>query len=212
MNQDPNIIENAYTRVGGIILAAGGSKRLGRPKQGLTWQGKPFITHIALQALAASLEPLKIVLGADQDLVRDTLVNIPVKLIENPDWEKGQSTSMKAGLRSLPANCDSVVFLLCDQPQVSAVLIRKLIERRIQKHSPIIAPRVGRQRGNPVLFGHETFSALLKVDGDKGGRGIFDRFDVDYVPWMDRRLLLDVDDEHDIQMMNQAYGDIIGTR
>jgi len=210
MNQNPKIVENGDTRVGGVILAAGGSKRLGRPKQGLTWQGKPFITHIALQALAAGLEPLKVVLGADQNL-RDALVDLPVMLIENPDWEKGQSTSMKAGLKALPTTCDAVMFLLGDQPQVSAVLIRKLIERWIQNRSLIIAPRVGRQRGNPVLFGQETFSALLQVEGDKGGRGIIDRFDVDYVPWMDQRLLLDVDDDHDIQIMNQAYGDIIGT-
>ncbi len=210
MNQNPKIIENEKARVGGVILAAGGSKRLGRPKQGLTWQGKPFVTHIALQALAAGLAPLKVVLGADQALVRDAIGELPVDLIENQDWEEGQSTSMKAGLKALPANCDGVVFLLGDQPQVTAVLIRKLVERRAQKRSPIIAPRVGHRRGNPVLFGQETFKALLEVEGDQGGRGIFDQFHVDYVTWMDERLLLDIDDEDDIRRMNQMFGDVVG--
>jgi molybdenum cofactor cytidylyltransferase len=130
-------------------------------------------------------------------------------LVENPDWEEGQSTSMKVGLRALPSNCDGVVFLLGDQPQVSAILIRKLVEQRATTCAPIIAPRVGNQRGNPVLFGRETFQVLFEVTGDKGGRGIFDHFEIDYVLWMDKRLLMDIDDDEDIRRMNQMFGNVV---
>lgn len=209
MNQNLDTFKNANIQISGVILAAGGSKRLGRPKQGLTWRGIPFVTHIALQALAADLAPLVIVLGAEGALVRDAVEGHPVKLVENHNWQEGQSTSMRAGLAALLGNCDGVVFLLGDQPQVSTVLIRQLIERRALNRSPIIAPMVGNQRGNPVLFGQETFPALYAVSGDIGGRDIFDQFPVDYVPWMDRRLLLDVDDEADIQRMNRLFGDVV---
>lgn len=209
MNQSPKKLENGKTQIAGVILAAGGSKRLGRPKQGLQWQGKPFITQIALQALAAGLAPLKVIVGADQALVRAAVADLPVEVVENPHWEEGQSTSMKAGLHALPSNCDGVVFLLGDQPQVSVLLIRKLVERRVTTRAPIIAPRVGNRRGNPVLFGRETFQALYEVTGDKGGRGIFDQFDVDFVPWIDKRLLLDIDTDDDIRKMNQLFGDVV---
>ena len=209
MRKPPTINERMKIGVGGVILAAGGSKRLGRPKQGLKWQGKPFIMHIALQGLAAGLVPLKVVVGAATALVRDAIEDLPVELVENPNWEEGQSTSMCVGLRSLPSNCDGVVFLLGDQPQVSAVLIRKLIEQRALTRAPIIAPRVGNRRGNPVLFGRETFQALYEVRGDTGGRGIFDQFDMAYVPWMDKRLLMDIDDDEDILRMNQMFGEVV---
>jgi len=209
MNQSSKNFENEKVQIAGVILAAGGSKRLGRPKQGLKWQGKPFITQIALQSLAAGLAPLKVVVGVDQALVRDAIADLPVELVENPHWEEGQSTSMKIGLCTLPSNCDGVVFLLGDQPQVSALLIRKLVERRITTRAPIITPRVGNRRGNPVLFGRETFQALHEVTGDKGGRAIFDQFEVEYVSWMDKRLLLDIDTDDDIRRMNQLFGDVI---
>ena len=209
MDQLPENYENEKVQIAGVILAAGGSKRLGRPKQALKWQGRPFIMQIALQALAAGLTPLKAVVGSDQALVRDAIGDLPVELVENPHWEEGQSTSMKVGLRALPPKCDGVVFLLGDQPQVSTVLIRKLVERRITTRAPIIAPRVGNRRGNPVLFGSEIFQALFEVMGDEGGRGIFDQFEIEYVRWMDKRLLLDVDTEEDIRKMNQQFGDVV---
>jgi molybdenum cofactor cytidylyltransferase len=209
MNQPPKTLAFEKSQITGVIFAAGGSKRLGRPKQGLKWQGKPFITQIALQALAAGLAPLKAVVGAEQALVRAAVGDLPVDLVENPDWEEGQSTSMKVGLRALPSNCDGVVFLLGDQPQVSAILIRKLVEQRATTCAPIIAPRVGNQRSNPVLFGRETFQVLFEVTGDKGGRGIFDHFEIDYVLWMDKRLLMDIDDNEDIRRMNQMFGNVV---
>jgi molybdenum cofactor cytidylyltransferase len=105
----------------------------------------------------------------------------------------------------LPGDCDGVVFLLVDQPQASPLLIRQLIERRIETRAPIIAPLVGDQRGNPVLFGHETFHALMEVAGDQGGRAVFHQYRVEWLPWMDSRLLMDVDLDGDIERLERAY-------
>ena len=192
-------------RTAGIILAAGGSERLGRPKQLLLWEGKPFICQVALNALAAGLSPLVVVTGACHEEVEKALSDLPVEVVYNPDWEMGLSTTMKAGLNTLPSNCDGVMLLLSDQPQISPILMRGLIEYFIRHHAPITAPLVGGKRGNPVLFGRETFDALNEITGDMGGRPLFKEYDVESLPWIDARVLMDVDTDDEYKALVQAY-------
>jgi molybdenum cofactor cytidylyltransferase len=112
---------------------------------------------------------------------------------------------MRSGLASLPDNVDSTVFLLCDQPHISPLLIRSLIERRAETRAPIVAPTTGGKRGNPVLFGRETFEALMTVTGDRGGRAVFNQFNVEWLPWVDSRIALDVDQPGDEEILYRAY-------
>jgi len=191
--------------IAGIILAAGGSERLGCPKQLLPWEGKPFVWQVASSALSADLSPVIVVTGAHHQAVEKALTDLPVEIVYNPDWENGMSTTMKAGLRALPEGCEGVVLLLSDQPQISPLLIRGLIEFRARHKAPITAPQIGGQRGNPVLFGRETLDALMKITGDMGGRPLFKEYDVDWLPWIDDRILMDVDTEEDLQVLKRAY-------
>ena len=85
------------------------------------------------------------------------------------------------------------IFLLVDQPQVTTSVIRALIEKHAEGLYPIVAPMVIDQRANPVLFDRSTFRDLLSIEGDVGGRAIFHNHRVEYLPWNDDRLLLDVD-------------------
>ena len=194
-----------YSQVAGVVLAAGGSKRLGQPKQLLDWQGEPFITKIVKTGLASGLRPLVVVAGAERDLVQDAMGDLPIRTVINPDWEAGQAGSMQAGLNALPEDCEAVMFLLGDQPQVSPLLIRQLIERFYRHRKPVTAPWINGQRGNPVLFSRETFSKLRLVSGDQGGRAVIQQFEVDWLPWVDERALLDVDKEEDFNLMLRAY-------
>jgi len=191
--------------IAGVILAAGGSERLGEPKQLLQWHGEPFVVHIAHTALEAGLAPLILVTGADNQRVEAAVRELPMKIVFNSRWAQGQSTSMKTGLLALPEDCQAVMFLLSDQPQITSHLIRQLIERYKVDRAPITAPKVGSQRGNPVLFGYETFHALHRVTGDQGGRAILEQFEVDWLPWEDEQILLDVDDAEDLEKLRQAY-------
>jgi molybdenum cofactor cytidylyltransferase len=134
-------------------------------------------------------------------------MDLPVVCVYNPDWATGQSSSMRVGLASLPTRCDRVMFLLSDQPQVSPLLIRGLIERHNQQRAPITAPMMRERRGNPVLFGKETFEILQMVSGDQGGRAAYNKFKVDNLPWIDDRALLDVDQVGDYDRLMQAYFD-----
>lgn len=198
-------IFSAHSRTAGIVLAAGGSERLGQPKQLLDWRGKPFVLQVVQNALSAGLAPVTVVTGSDRVQIEDALAGLPVKCIHNPHWAEGQSTSMKVGLAASPQHCERVMFLLSDQPQISPIMIRQLIERHNAQRAPITAPMVQGQRGNPVLFGKETFDALQAITGDKGGRGVFSKFKVDYLTWIDRRDAFDVDQVGDLEKLRSAY-------
>lgn len=190
-----------YERTAGILLAAGGSLRLGRPKQLLEWRGEPLVRHSARSALEGGLDPVIVVSGAYEPDVRQALEGLPLRFVNNPAWEAGQSSSLIAGLRLAPPDCGAVIFLLADQPQVPPTLLHSLIELHAHNLAPIVAPQAAGRRANPVLFDRATFPDLLSLQGDTGGRALFSRYPVTWLPWHDPDLLLDVDTEADYQRL-----------
>jgi molybdenum cofactor cytidylyltransferase len=191
-----------YERIAGIVLAAGESKRFGKPKQLLDWNGKPFIRQVAETALGAGLSPVAVITGANAEEVEQALIGLDVILVRNEGWKSGQASSIVAGVKSLPDNVGASFFLLADQPQIGAEVIRALMELRAQNLSPILAPLVMEERrANPVLFDRVTFPDLLALTGDVGGRAIFDKHKVEYLPWYNNDLLLDVDSPQDYERL-----------
>jgi molybdenum cofactor cytidylyltransferase len=193
-------IHAVHERIAGVVLAAGGSTRFGQPKQLLDWKGQPFVRSVASTALDASLSPVIIVTGSNARQVTRSVEDLPVIIMRNDEWESGQASSIKAGLLALSdpslsaaSPVGGAVFLLTDQPQVTTAILRALVERHAQGLYPIVAPMVIDRRANPVLFDQATFADLLSLEGDVGGRAIFHKHHVEYLPWHDDRLLLDVD-------------------
>ncbi len=196
----------AHERVSGIILAAGASKRFGQPKQLLDWRGRPFVRAVAQTALEAGLSQVLIITGANAHLVEAAVNDLPVIIKRNDDWQDGQASSIKAGIdesiHSDSYRIGAAVFLLADQPQIGSSVIKALIDYHAAGLDPIIAPLVMmEQRANPVLFDRITFPDLMSLEGDVGGRAIFSRHHVEYMPWHDDRLLLDVDKPEDYQRL-----------
>lgn len=185
----------------GVILAAGESTRMGRPKPLLTWRGEPFIRQVARTALAAGLSPVIIVAGEQLAEIEAAVGDLPAQTIHNADWALGQSTSIKAGLRALPSEIGSAIFLLADQPHIPIELVKALSDRHAQTLAPVIAPLIDGRRGNPVLFDRATFDDLLALSGDVGGRAVFAKHGVTYVPWHEASVLLDVDTPEDYQRL-----------
>ncbi len=219
-------IHAVYEPVAGIILAAGEARRFGQPKQLLDYRGQPFVHAVAQTALKAGLAPVIVVTGANAEPVEAALKDLPVQIIRNVDWQSGQSSSIRAGLIALTPGpspikgdgCGAAIFLLADQPQVTPTVLRALVERHSLDLSPIVAPQVQGQRANPVLFDRVTFPDLLALPalpqghrddvaassggGDVGGRAIFSKHPVAYLPWLDALLLLDVDTPDDYQKLD----------
>lgn len=193
------MIHAVHESTAGIILAGGASTRFGQPKQLLDWKGQPFVRAVTRTALDAGLSPVVVVTGSHAGRVARAVDDLPVIIVKNDEWQSGQATSIKAGLRALrdPLPMDQsiggAVFLLTDQPQVTTAVVRALVERHAQGLYPIVAPMVIDRRANPVLFDRVTFPDLMSLEGDVGGRAVFHKHRVEYLPWHDDRLLLDVD-------------------
>lgn len=195
-------IHAVFEPVAGIILAAGESSRYGKPKQLLSFHGEPFVRVVAKTALAAGLSPVVVVSGANADAVEAVVADLDVVIIRNADWEKGQASSIRAGLAPIPApGVGAAIFLLADQPQVTRHVLEALKSRHAEGLFPIVAPLIADRRGNPVLFDQVTFADLLKLDGDVGGRTLFRDYAVEYIPWHDEHLLFDVDNEDDYRKL-----------
>ena len=184
----------------GIILAAGQSSRFGHTKQLLAYNGQPFVRVVAQNALTARLSPVVVVTGSDAEAVESSIRDLPITIARNAEWQKGQSSSIQAGLKCLPAKTGSAIFLLADQPQVKPPVLRALIERHAIDLAPIIAPLINGQRGTPVEFDRITFPELMNLKGDVGGRAIFSKFPVTLLPWHDYNLLTDIDTPEDYRI------------
>lgn len=209
--------------VAGMILAAGESSRYGQPKQLLNWKGEPFVRVVAKRALEAGLAPVIVVTGANAGQVEMAVKDLNVAVVRNNEWKSGQASSIRAAMESLSspppsgylpqirhkaildnqntnvrfgrgwAGVGACMFLLADQPHITSSILQALKEKHAEGLHPIVAPMVMDRRANPVLFDQVTFSDLLTLEGDVGGRAIFHKHKVEYLPWHDDRLLLDVD-------------------
>lgn len=190
-----------YETIAAIVLAAGGSSRFGQPKQLLDFHGQPFVRVVAENALRAGLSPVIVLVGAQAGEIKTALQGLPVVIVENQNWQSGQASSIVAGVRSLPAPTGAALFLLADQPQVPARLMRALADRHAEDLPAVLAPYVIDRRANPVLFDRVTFADLLTLTGDTGGRAVFGKFSPRYLPWHDDLLMLDVDTPQDYQRL-----------
>lgn len=163
----------------GILLAAGTSSRMGRPKQLLEWRGRPLVRHVAQQALASQLLiGLVVVVGAAADSVRAALAGLdgPVMVVQNPDYASGQASSLRAGLGALPATAQAALVLLVDQPLVTPALIDTMIAAYGADRAALaLIPHYRGRRGNPALLARAIFDELRLLEGDVGAREVLAR-------------------------------------
>jgi molybdenum cofactor cytidylyltransferase len=145
---------------------------LGTPKQLLPWGEDTLLGHVVDTVLASQADPVVVVLGHQADACRAALGNRPVKVVVNPAWAQGQSSSVQAGLAALPAGVSAALFPLVDQPGVTPAVIDALIARHRTTLAPVIWPEHDGRRGNPVLFDRGIFPQLLCLTGDTGGRPV----------------------------------------
>ncbi len=141
----------------GIVLAAGLSRRLGRPKQLLDLGGQPLVAHVVQRALAAGLDGVVVVTGHEREAVEAAVAGPGVTITFNPDFATGQASSLIAGVDRVPADADAIVVLLSDQPTISIDAIAAVIAARRETAAPIVMATYGEVRSHPTLIGRELF-------------------------------------------------------
>ena len=193
-------------QVAAVVLAAGGSTRMGQPKQLLPVGGQPMVRRVTAAACTAELAQVVVVVGAHADRVRQTLAGLPVDVVFNESWAEGMSTSVQVGLNALASGIQAVLIILADQPGLTPNLLDTLVARYHATRAAIVAPFYQGQRGNPVLFDRSLVGELEATRGDQGGRMLvlhherdMERVDVD-----DPSVLLDVDTRQDYEKTGES--------
>lgn len=160
--------------IGVLILAAGSSSRMGVSKQMLPIDGTSLLGKTISTAIQAGLKNIAVILGSNADEHRIAANEFPVTTLLNSDWRKGMGSSIKVGVNYFRTinSVTGVIILVCDQPTLTAEIVRNLITKRKETHKSIIASRYSNTIGVPALFTAEGFEKLLSLEDDQGAKKI----------------------------------------
>jgi molybdenum cofactor cytidylyltransferase len=212
--------------VGAVILAAGGSSRLGQPKQLLIFRGETLVLRAVRAAAEAGCEPIVVVVGENSEAIKlaldiresrissfSGLERVPrppppprPAIIENREWRRGVGTSIRRGLEQLPNFVEAVVLLACDQPYLDASIVSQLIAARIETGKPIVASSYADTLGVPALFDRSCFDDLLALPDDSGAKSLMAARpnDIAVIPF--EKGAIDIDTPADFQRLIAESG------
>ena len=193
----PRLKEN--NQITAILLAAGGSSRLGQPKQLVQFKNGFLINYILDQITHAGISDIRIILGSHFSDIKEHIKDKSFEVIHNPNWKEGVSSSIKCGLNNLKPGIEAVLIFIVDQPFLDPKLIAKIVKKFRTSKANIIAACVSGQIVHPVLYRRVVFAKLLELEGDIGGKAIFGNQLVETINWDDEKLLLDIDSIDDLR-------------
>lgn len=195
----------ANNNVYAIILAAGSSSRMGRPKQLLEWRNRPLLEHAVLNASSILNERVIVVLGAHSRSIQSAIDLSPVTVIVNPDWQEGMASSIRAGTQTLPESADAALILLGDQPLINAPHILSLLHGWQNEPTRIVASGYRQSVGVPALFPAEFFEYLLDLRGDSGAKQLLIKFEQRLVKIPLPEAAVDIDNVGDFDLLTRLY-------
>ena len=158
----------------GIVLAAGASTRLQRPKQLLTLRGETLVHRCARLALEAGASPVLVVVGAHGSAVARTVADLDVRLVYNHHWARGLGTSLAAAVSCLPAEAVAAMYLLTDQITVTTAHLAALIHHHRRRRVAATLTRYDQQgtRGPPAILDRTRFRSVAGLHGNRGARAV----------------------------------------
>jgi CTP:molybdopterin cytidylyltransferase MocA len=155
-----------------VILSGGASSRMGSPKALLPYQGRPFLEHLLAVTRNPKIAARRVVLGARAEEISKAIPLDPSEIVFNPDWHRGQLSSIRAGLRSLPTGTDGLLLFLIDHPLISIALVDGLIDQFYATRAPIVLPVFEGKRGHPVIFSSALYGELQNASDEVGARSV----------------------------------------
>ena len=195
--------------MGCVILAAGASTRLGRPKQLLDLGGMPVIRRVCEASLRAAVDDVVVVLGHDAEAVRDALPDAGPRLraLRNERYREGQSTSLVAGIRAMHPEAGAALVLLGDQPEIRVDAIDAVLARWRSDGGDLVQAAYSGTAAHPMLFDRSMWPELEAATGDEGARGILAQH-------RDQRILVevggrpprDIDTAQDYERIKASFG------
>jgi molybdenum cofactor cytidylyltransferase len=191
-------------KTGIVILAAGSSSRLGKPKQLLSYENKSFIQNIASEAIKADLYPIVIVTGANAEQVSLALNKKDEEIVYNEHWQQGMASSIVAGISKmllLDDNVEAALIAVCDQPFVTAELLQALINKKAETGKGIVACTYADTAGTPVLFDRKYFIDLQQLKGEEGAKKLLKLYEADLVTVSFPQGSIDIDTEADYKAL-----------
>jgi molybdenum cofactor cytidylyltransferase len=187
-----------------ILLAAGSSSRLGQPKQLLPFGGSTLLRHAAETALAATLGPVIVVLGAREKECRERLFGLPLTIVANPKWKEGMGSSISTGMQAVGETSHrAAIIMLCDQPAITPGVLRSLEEHQRTAGKSIVASQAGDILGPPALFTADYFPQLRLLRGRNGAKSLFQN-QPDLSCLACPEAALDIDTEDDLASLQRA--------
>jgi molybdenum cofactor cytidylyltransferase len=164
-------------RIGIVILAAGGSHRMGQPKQLLPFRERTLLRHAVETAVASMCRPIVVVIGAHAELVSLELQSLPVLIAYNPEWATGIGSSLRLAIQTLGAidAIEGVVITLSDQPLVTADAVNRIVEAHYQTGKDIVASEYADTHGVPLFIGKRFFDEISALAGTEGAKRVIDR-------------------------------------
>jgi molybdenum cofactor cytidylyltransferase len=175
--------------IAAVILSAGESSRMGRPKALLPIDGQTFIERIVAALQQSGLARIIVVLGFKAEEMRQEINPLPVEIVVNPDYKLGQLSSLQTAIRYLESDqsCDGMMVHLVDHPYIDPKLVREMLRRFNEAKNSIVVPCHQGKRGHPVIFSRALFAELLNAPMDEGAKAVVNEH-------RDETLEIDTDD------------------
>lgn len=180
-----------------VVLSAGESSRMGRPKALLPIEGQKFIERIIRVIGQSRVRRTVVVLGHHADELRGQIEHLPIQIVINPDYQRGQLSSLQAAIRHIKNDdrCDGMLVHLVDHPFIDVPLVDVLIETFYETKKLVVVPRHKGKRGHPVIFSRDLFEELLNAPLDQGAKAVVNahREETLEIEWQDQGITLDID-------------------
>ncbi len=162
-----------------IILAAGSSSRLGKPKQLLVYHDKTLLQNCLDHAKQIQADPVIVVLGAHKELIKDQIDTEGITIVENNNWTSGMASSITSAVTTLGTDFpgrDGLILMVCDQPFADQDVLAQLLLKQKETGKAIVASAYENTTGTPALFHRSLFTELLELKGDTGAKKILKKY------------------------------------